>query len=251
MTKKEYLKKLVSFAAQSDFVRQLPLEELGYSDDPVVNEFIFDNDLAFVYGLLFDQGMRSVDAWKSPFLLKKRLGSLDVLHISRMDTENLTSILSQKKALHRYPKVMSRNLINASKTIVSDFSGNISRLWEDHRTIEDVRKNFLMLCGIGPKKADLALLMLVRDRGVALEGCEQIGVAFDVHVSRVFLRSGFYTVLDKEEKNTLQNDISTLHALPALLGTAVWDIGRHYCHKSSPACDRCPLAEKCQKRIER
>ena len=251
MTKKEYLKNLASFVAKNDFVRQLPPEELGYSDDSIANEFIFDNDLAFVYGLLFDQGMRSVDAWKSPFLLKMRLGNLDIFHISKMTIEDLTRILSQKKALHRYPKVMARNLINASKAIVSDFSGNVSHLWESHRTVEDVHKNFLALCGIGPKKANLALLMLVRDRGVALEGCEQIGIAFDVHVSRVFLRSGFYTILDKEEKNALQSDMRALHTLPTLLGTAVWYIGRHYCHKSSPACDRCPLAEKCQKRIER
>lgn len=248
MTKKEYLINLADFAVNSDFMRQLPLEELGYSDDYDANQFVFKNDLAFVFGLIFDQGIRSSDAWKSPLLLKSRLEHLDVNRISEMKPENLTLILSQKKALHRYPAVMARNLIQTSNAIVSHFSGNASNLWRDQRSIESVRRRLLLLRGIGSKKVDLGLLMLVRDRGISFDDSKRIRMAFDVHVNRVFLRSGFYSNLNKEEKEVLHMDICDICHFPALFGTVVWFIGRHYCHETSPACDRCPLAEKCQKR---
>lgn len=227
--------------------QNLPLSEVGYSASDEANDFIFKNPLAFIFGLIFDQSILSVIAWESPFLLYKRLGHLNVKKIAEIRENDLKNIISQKKALHRYPSVVARYIIASCGVITTQFNANAANLWKT-TSISDAKKNILMMSGVGEKKANLAILMLVRNMGVSFKDIHLLPFAMDVHLRKVIERSGMFNIGTKQGMaQTMQIFQEETSVFPALLGTVIWFIGRKYCQKEKPMCNLCPLNDYCKK----
>lgn len=245
-TRTLYIKALGEIQATSE----LSLEEKGYSHSEKANALIFSNPLAFVIGLIFDQSIQSRLAWETPLVLQERLGHLDAQKIASIDVEELKRVIAEKKALHRYPGNMARYLIASCAVLVSEFDAQAENLWKGDRTIATVRKNFLKLSGVGEKKANLAILMLARDFGIHFTDIGILPLALDVHLKRVLSRSGLFNIDTKDGLKDLQDCLQADYPhFPALLGTALWSVGRHFCHESSPQCDACPLNQTCLRRL--
>lgn len=241
-----YIKTLGEIQATS----RLSLEEKGYSDSEKANALIFSDPLAFVIGLIFDQSIQSRLAWEAPLVLKERLGHLDAQKIASMDEDVLKQLIAEKKALHRYPGNMARYLIASCSVLVSEFDARAEYLWEGDRTVATTRKNFLKLSGVGEKKANLAVLMLARDFGIHFTDIGSLPLALDVHLKRVLSRSGLFNIDTKDGLKDLHDCLQADYPyFPALLGTALWSVGRHFCHESSPQCDTCPLNQTCLRRL--
>lgn len=247
--KSKYIHEL-SALLEDTLLPSLSLEERGYAGLEKANDFIFSNPLAFVLGLLFDQSMKSSIAWEGPFFLHERLGHLDAGRMALLDESFLQEVIARKKALHRYPGTIAKHIISTCATIVSEFSGDASSLWKDTSHFVLVKRNFLSLRGIGEKKANLAILMLARDFKIRFDDIEDFPLAIDIHLRRVLDRSGLFETDSREGLQKLHQEIKKGYPrFPALLGTALWFIGRHYCHETSPTCDSCPIASHCLKRI--
>jgi endonuclease III len=79
-----------------------------------------------------------------------------------------------------------------------------------------------------------------------LEGSD---IAFDVHVRRVFLRTGL------AERDELEHMLRSARELnptrPGALDYPAWWIGHEWCRPVDPSCDACPLAGPCPRYIER
>lgn len=241
-TRTLYIKALEEIQATS----KLSLEEKGYSHSEKANALIFSNPLAFVIGLIFDQSIQSRLAWEAPLVLQERLGHLDAQKIALMDVEELKRVIAEKKALHRYPSNMARYLIASCAVLISEFDAQAENLWKSDGTVATARKNFLRLSGIGEKKANLAILMLARDFGIHFTDIGSLRLALDVHLKRVLSRSGLFDIDTKDGLKDLHGCLQANYPqFPALLGTALWSVGRHSCHESSPQCDTCPLNQTC------
>lgn len=245
-TRTLYIKALGEIQATSE----LSLEEKGYSHSEKANALIFSNPLAFVIGLIFDQSIQSRLAWEAPLVLQERLGHLDAQKIASMNVEELKRVVAEKKALHRYPGNMARYLIASCAVLVSEFDAQAENLWNGDGTVATARKNFLKLSGIGEKKANLAILMLARDFGIHFTDIGSLPLALDVHLKRVLSRSGLFDIDTKDGLKDLHDCLQANYPqFPALLGTALWSVGRHFCHESSPQCDTCPLNQTCLRRL--
>lgn len=243
---KDYIDQLISFL-EDELMPTISFEERGYASLEDANNLIFSNPLAFVLGLIFDQSIKSSVAWEGPFFLKERLGHLDVHSIAAMEVDELKGVIATKKALHRYPGSIARHVISTCDTLVENFSGSPENIWKHHRSFIGAKKNFLLMKGIGEKKANLAILMLARDFHVKFDDIENLPLAIDVHLKRVLGRSGHFDVETPEGLNEIHQNLKGHYHFPALLGTAIWSIGRHYCHESLPLCDSCPVSLHCLK----
>jgi hypothetical protein len=88
--------------------------------------------------------------------------------------------------------------------------------------------------------------ILRRHFGVRLLSTEEGTVAYDVHVRRVFLRSGLAQVDDPEAIEAAARLASP--AEPGLLDLPAWLVGREHCRPSQPRCDECRLGAVCARR---
>ena len=90
---------------------------------------------------------------------------------------------------------------------------------------------------------------LERTRHVELADLSGSDVAYDVHLRRVFLRTG---LAERDDVNHMVAAARTLHPeRPGEMDNPVWDIGRGWCHPRSPTCATCPLVMACPRFIER
>jgi len=80
--------------------------------------------------------------------------------------------------------------VAAAARVLDGYGGDAERIWNDDPTAEDLRRRLERFQGIGQKKAAMAVEILERQRGTAIRRLEGSDIAFDVHVRRVFLRTG-------------------------------------------------------------
>ena len=113
----------------------------------------------------------------------------------------------------------------------------------------DLRHRFDDFPGIGQKKAAMAVEILERDLGVSLTDLSGSDIAYDVHVRRVFLRTG---LAERDDVDHMVAVARTLYPQrPGALDNPAWDIGRRWCRANAPDCPTCPLVAACPRLIHR
>lgn len=220
----------------------------SFTDDPSADELVRTSPEAFVIGVLFTQGIPAERAWAGPYLLKKRLGHLD-LHRLAEEPAAVERAIAAPPALHRFVYTMPKWIVAAARRLLAEYAGDASALWAPGSTVSEVTTRFLAFEGIGEKKAVMATEILMRHFGVRLEGAECGTVAYDVHVRRVFLRTGLVQDDSIEAVNAAAR--AACPAAPGTLDLATWLVGRQWCRPREPRCDECRLGEVCPRLVER
>jgi endonuclease III len=107
----------------------------------------------------------------------------------------------------------------------------------------------MQFVGIGQKKAAMAVEILERDLGVPIREMEGSDIAYDIHVRRVFLRTGF---ADEDSMEHMVAMARRLHPeRPGKLDEPAWRVGMNWCHPQAPDCPACVLGGVCAKLIDR
>ena len=91
----------------------------------------------------------------------------------------------------------------------------------------------------------MATNILVRDFGIDVKDKRGIDISYDIHIRRVFLRTG---LVEKDDMNLMIKTARKLNPeYPGALDNPCWIIGREYCHPKNPKCDKCPILKVCPK----
>lgn len=232
--------------------RELELEgaaQVGgsFTGRPEADEFLISDPNAFLIGILFTQGIPAERAWAGPWELRERLGYWDMVRLSR-EQDSVTDAFQRPPMLHRFKNTMPGWVSEAALRLVSEWDGDASNIWAEGTHVLEVTRRLSEFTGIGRKKAVMAVQILTRHFGVRLTGAECGSVAYDVHVRRVFLRTGL-----AEEDSPDAMDAAAARACPSSPGTLdlpAWLIGRQRCRPTAPLCETCLLSDVCARRLE-
>ena len=215
----------------------------------VEKEFIINNPNAFIIGLISDQSVKAEIAWGLPYKLYKRLNTFDFKKIiNQYDISSLEMLLKEKPSLHRYPSKMSVYIFEAMKKIVSEYDSSADNIWKN-KSASEIVKALECFKGISHKKASLGTLLLVRDLNINILDRQNIDIAYDIHIRRLFLRLGL--VENDVQEEILQSAKRLYPEFPGRLTTAFWNIGREFCHATDPSCLICPLFSECDRNFEK
>ncbi len=122
-------------------------------------------------------------------------------------------------------------------------------IWSGEPSAEELQERFELFEGIGQKKSAMAVELLARVFRVPLRLLGGSDVAVDVHVRRVFLRSGL------AERDDVQHIIAAARSAnpdrPGALDYPAWEIGRIWCRPTAPDCGGCPIGAVCPRLIDR
>jgi len=246
MDKNAIRDKLINFA-ENDAEKVMKEESQDWEEDKDPNEY----PLEFVLRVIFDEHIRWELAWAAPDELRNRLGHLDVNKIAQIDESELKKIMSTPKALHPYVNKMPRQIIRACKFIVDRYNGDARQIWKGSLYAKDIENRFDEIPQIGQKKASMAVNMLVRDYGIPILDKERQGidVSYDIHVRRVFIRTG---LVDNDSLDEVIKAAQVLNPqYPGALDYPAWVIGQKWCKKTNPLCSDCILASVCPKLLTR
>lgn len=218
----------------------------AFTDIPEADALIKSSPEAFLLGVLFTQGIRAERAWAGPWLLSQRLGHLDLARLAE-EREAVDAAVCAQPALHRFKHTMAGWISDAAARLIACYGGDASSIWAPGSSVAHVSLRLSEFPGIGRKKAAMAVAILIRHFRVPLLGSEDTTVAYDVHVRRVFLRSGMVGADSAEAMAAAAREASPEE--PGVLDLAAWLIGRQWCRPSTPRCDECRLGDVCARRV--
>ncbi len=218
----------------------------SFSGDPRADALLGSDSAAFLLGVLFTQGIPAERAWAGPYLLRERLGTLDLAFLAA-EPEAVREAFCLRPMLHRFKNTVPVWVSAAARRVLDVYGGDASRIWRPGTHVVEVAERLSAFPGIGRKKAVMATEILTRHFGVALEGRECGQVAYDVQVRRVFLRSG---LADEDSPAAIEAAAAAVcPEAPGTLDVAAWLIGRETCRPKAPQCDACRLGTVCPRRV--
>jgi len=157
--------------------------------------------------------------------------------------------IRRKPALHRYVNTMPRWVLEAARRVVEELGGNAEAIWSDRPRARELQELLDSFLGISQKKAAMTVMLLWRNCDVEIAEMEGCDVAVDIHLRRVFLRSG---LVERDDPSAMIQAARDLRPeLPGALDPPAWTVGRKWCHPRLPECPECALTEVCPKLIDR
>jgi uncharacterized HhH-GPD family protein len=220
----------------------------AFTDLPGADALVKSSPEAFLLAVMFTQGVPAERAWAGPFLLRQRLGHLDLL---RLATERaaVDEAVCRRPALHRFKHTLAGWISDASARLLECYGGDASAIWSDAPTAIQLTQSLSEFRGIGRKKAAMAVEILSRHFGVEIRDMECGSVAYDVQVRRVFLRTG---LADHDTPGDIARAAAeACPAAPGSLDLATWLVGRQWCHPRHALCGECRLGTVCPRLTER
>jgi endonuclease-3 len=130
----------------------------------------------------------------------------------------------------------SKTIKQVSQIILEKFHGSVQSILA--LPLEEARKTFINMPGVGPKTADVVLLF---SKG-------QPTIPVDTHVNRVSKRLGFAPANGDYE--AVRASLQALYDPADYLAVHVLLIahGRRYCRARHPLCEQCPVNTYCPSR---
>jgi uncharacterized HhH-GPD family protein len=220
----------------------------AFTDVPGADELVRSSPEAFLLAVLFTQGIAAERAWAGPYLLRQRLGHLDVRRLAT-ERDAVEEAVGRTPALHRFKRTVPGWISDAAERLLTCWDGRAAAIWEDEPTAVELMERLATFRGIGRKKAAMAVELLTRCFGVRVREMESGTVAYDTQVRRVFLRSG---LIDRDTPAEVERAAAEAYpASPGRLDLPTWLIGRQWCRPVAPDCDACWLGDVCPRLTER
>ena len=234
---------LLDYDGKSQSVKKNPK---AVRAEKLIRHYIKKCPHAFVIGCVMDKRISYEKAWEIPNLIEKELGGFQLEML--LKKENKIRSLFKEKKLHRHPTKAAEEMMDTLKRIKRVYDGDASRIWGPSKAALEIVRDFREFKGIGQKIANMAVKILAQYTN--LTGKEFIDIAVDVHVERVFHRTGLVggSPSNSGFAQRIIDKARELHPVyPAKLDTPAWRIGMDYCHAEKPDCNHCPLDSLCDK----
>jgi uncharacterized HhH-GPD family protein len=238
-------KRLLEFAAEP---AQMPAAD-GIPDfTPIraANELLVVDPFAFLLAVIADYQIPGERAWSLPYLLRERLGHLDPVRMLA-EPEQTIEAVARRPSLHRYINRVPEFILAACRIVLDRYGGDARRIWAGTPAAAELQRRLREFPGISQKKAAMAVEILERDLGVPIRELHGSDIAYDVHVRRVFLRTGLAERDDPDHMIGIARRLN--RERPGALDFPAWTIGRTWCHPANPECSKCVLFGVCARRI--
>lgn len=149
------------------------MNEISFTDDEDANTLLATNDFAMLVGITLYQQVPVEKAFSSPYVLRDRIGGhLDAATIAAMDPEELNDVFRQKPALHRFPGSMAKRTQAVAASIVENYDGEPSGIWDGVGDSTELLGRITELPGFGDYKARVYAAVLARQFGIKPDGWE-------------------------------------------------------------------------------
>jgi uncharacterized HhH-GPD family protein len=147
--------------------------------DDAANELLGHDPLALLYGMLLDQQVPMTWAFKSPMVIKERLGARwSPAGIAEMAEDELVEIFCGKPAVHRYPAAMARRAHGIARVIVEEYDGDTAAIWTTATSGAELYRRVSSLPGFAEEKSQIFVALLAKRFDVKPRGWKAAAGAF-------------------------------------------------------------------------
>ena len=153
---------------------QPAVDRLHFTGDDEADRLLASEPLALLIGFALDQQVTVQKAFSGPAELRRRIGHLDAGRIAAMDPAALAAVFRQRPALHRFPAAMAGRVQALCAFVMTQYGGEVSRVWTEAADGRDLQARLLALPSIGEMKARSLIAVLGKRFGVRLPGLDAV-----------------------------------------------------------------------------
>lgn len=125
------------------------VDRLHFTGDEAADKLLVEEPFALLVGFALDQQVTVQKAFTGPYVLRERLGTLDVAAVAAAD---LDPVFREKPAIHRFPGAMATRVHELAVYVLEHYDGDAARLWTEASSAEDLRARIAALPGFGDMK---------------------------------------------------------------------------------------------------
>ena len=140
--------------------------------DPAADQVLDEHPFAVVVGMMLDQQYGMEHAFRGGHKVLSRFGTLDPEAIADADPDEFTAMASAPPAIHRFPGSMAKRLQELAALVDERYDGDVTRLWTEATSGQDLLKRVQELPGFGRQKAQIFVALLAKQLGVRPDGWE-------------------------------------------------------------------------------
>ena len=163
---------------------------------PEADAVLDEHPFALVVGMMLDQQYGMEHAFRGGWKVLSRFGTLEPAAIAAAEPEAFKQLCSQPPAIHRFPGSMAARLQELAALVESRYDGDVTRLWSEPTTGDELLARVHELPGFGKQKAQIFVALLAKQVGVRPDGWE--AVAGD------YALEGYRSVADVVDAGSLQ-----------------------------------------------
>ncbi len=147
-----------------------PPTPLAVTGDPDADALLNEHPFALLLGMLLDQQVPMEWAFRGPYTLAGRLGSVDPAGLVAGGPDAFEAAFAAKPALHRFPGSMGKRAWALAEHVVEHYGGDAAAIWRDAPTGADLYARLRALPGYGDEKAKIFVAILAKRFGVRPPG---------------------------------------------------------------------------------
>ena len=154
---------------------------------PAANQFLAEDPLALLVGMLLDQQIPMERAFAGPRTLAERLGTPDALDptaIADYPPEEFAALMARPPAVHRFPGSMAGRVQALARAVVDEYGGDAESIWREVPDGAELLVRLRRLPGYGDQKARIFLALLGKQLGVRPNGWREAAGAYGEDGSR-------------------------------------------------------------------
>ncbi|HWK25840.1 MAG TPA: HhH-GPD-type base excision DNA repair protein [Solirubrobacter sp.] len=140
-------------------------DRLHFTGDEAADRLLVADPFALLVGFALDQQVTVQKAFMGPYVLRERLGTLDVAAVAAADLE---PIFRERPAIHRFPGAMAARVHELAVSVLEHYDGDAARVWTGAADAEDLRARIAGLPGFGDMKIKALGSVLAKRFGIAL-----------------------------------------------------------------------------------
>lgn len=137
---------------------------------PEADAVLNDHPFALLAGMMLDQQHPMEHAFRGPWKILDRFGTLDPAAIAAADPAEFARLCAVPPAVHRFHGAMAARLQELARVIVDEYDGDASRIWTDVKSGSELLKRVQALPGFGRQKAQIFVALLAKQAGVQPRG---------------------------------------------------------------------------------
>lgn len=138
--------------------------------EPAADQVLDEQPFALVVGMMLDQQYGMEHAFRGGYKVLSRFGTLDPAAIAAAEPEAFKMLCSQPPAIHRFPGSMAARLQELAALVEERYDGDVTRLWTEPTTGQELLARVQELPGFGKQKAQIFVALLAKQLGVRPRG---------------------------------------------------------------------------------
>jgi uncharacterized HhH-GPD family protein len=147
--------------------------QIRIAQDEAADEVLSNDPFALLVGMLLDQQYPMEHAFRGPWKILSRFGTLAPDAIAAAEAESFADLCATPPAIHRYGRSMAARVQQLAAVVRDQYDGRAETIWTEAKDTRDLVERLKALPGFGDQKARIFAALVGKQLEVRPPGWQE------------------------------------------------------------------------------